>query len=361
MPVPPVPSSAYRAVAAAAAERTDCGMRFGYGLITCQRPPDDPRSDADLYREAVDRSAAAERAGFDSVWVSEHHFVDDGYMPSLLVMCAAIAQATSTVEIGTGVLLAPLHDPLRLAEDAATVDLISGGRLILGLGAGWRGEEFDVFGVDEGERAARIRETVRVLRGAWGPGSFSLHGTDVNVTPKPARPIPIWLGGFAPGAVRRAGRIADGFLGSSSGTSGIEGFARAKELALEGLAAAGRDPAGFSFALHVPVFVADGGDAWSSVRPYYQYLRWKYGDMAGARGSSTATSPPPMDAASEDQLRATIICGTPDRVVDEIGAFRDALGDDVHFICRSDFPGMPQDMQLELIETLGSRVLPALR
>jgi len=341
-------------------------MRFGFGLVTAQRPPDDPRSDVDVYRDGIDRCVAAEAAGFDSVWVSEHHFVDDGYMPSLLVMCAAIAQATERVQIGTGILLAPLIDPLRLAEDAATVDCISGGRLILGLGAGWRNEEFEVFGVPQEHRAGRMRETVAVLRGAWSDEAFSFTGkhfsySNVNVTPKPAGKIPIWLGAFASSAVKRAGRIADGFLGSSSGTSGIEGFARAKALALEGLAAAGRDPAEFAFALHVPVFAREGADAWETVRPYYHYLRWKYGDMAGARGSATRSGPPPLSAAEEEQLRATIICGAPDRVVDEIGAFRDALGQDVHFICRSDFPGMPQPMELELIDTLGSQVIPRLR
>src|SRR5207247_8751444 len=97
--------------------------------------PDDPPTDADLYRQAIERSIRAERAGFDSAWVSEHHFLDDGYMPSLLVTAAAIAQATSRITVGTAVLLAPLYDPLRLAEDAATVDLISGGRFVLGIGA----------------------------------------------------------------------------------------------------------------------------------------------------------------------------------------------------------------------------------
>jgi probable F420-dependent oxidoreductase len=354
------------ALATTARFTTDCGMRFGFGLVTCQHPPHDPRSDTDLYRDAVERCVAAENAGFDSVWVSEHHFVDDGYMPSLLVTCAAIAQATSRVEIGTGVLLAPLIDPLRLAEDAATVDLISAGRLILGLGAGWRPEEFDAFGVGLDERASRIRETVSVLRGAWSDGAFSFAGkhfsySDLNVTPKPERKIPIWIGGFASSAIKRAGRIADGFLGSSSGTSGIEGFSRAKSLALEGLAAAGRDPAEFSFALHVPVFARAGNDAWQTVRPYYDYLRWKYGDMAGAKGGKTPKSPPAMSGDEEEKLRATILCGTPEQVVDQIGAFRDALGDDVHFICRSDFPGMPQEMELELISTLGSQVVPALR
>lgn len=331
-------------------------MRLGYGLITCQRPPDDPRSDSDLYAQVVERCVAAEAAGFDSVWVSEHHFLDDGYMPSLLVMAAAIAQATQRVEIGTGVLLAPLHDPLRIAEDAATVDLLSRGRLILGLGAGWRPEEFDIFGVDQRERPSRMRETVAVLRGAWGPGTFEHKGRAVNVTPKPAHPIPIWLGGFAPGAIRRAGRIADGFLGSSSGTAGIEAFAEAKRIALE----ARRDSSPFTFALHVPVFAGKDGDPWETVKPYYHYLRWKYPDMGAARGSVTPGRPPPLDADAEAKLRSSIICGSPDDVVAEIAAFRDALGDDIHFICRSDFPGMPRDLQLATIDLLGTKVLPAL-
>jgi alkanesulfonate monooxygenase SsuD/methylene tetrahydromethanopterin reductase-like flavin-dependent oxidoreductase (luciferase family) len=319
------------------------------------------------------------RFGFDSVWVSEHHFVDDGYMPSLLVMAAAIAKSTQRVDIGTAVLLAPLADPIRLAEDAATVDLLSDGRFILGLGAGWRPEEFDVFGVPLTERAARMRETVAILRGAWGPGTFSHTGKiyrydNVNVTPKPAHAIPIWLGGFAPAAIERAGRIADGFLGSSTGTSGIEAFAQAKQLAMS---ARGSDDGSFSFALHVPVYASDDGDPWDQVKPYYNYLRWKYPDMGAARGSATPGSPPPLGEPrstqgrgdvpqmempeAEAQLRSTIICGSVEEVAAQVRAFGDALGDDVHFIFRSDFPGMPQDQQLELIEVLGTDVIGRLR
>ncbi len=328
-------------------------MRFGYGLLTAQRPPDDPRTDVQIYGEIVQRCVAAENAGFDSVWVSEHHFLDDGYMPSLLVTAAAIAQATERVEIGTGVLLAPLHDPIRIAEDAATVDVISGGRLILGIGAGWRAEEFDVFGVPQSERPKRMREAVRVLRGAWGPTTFEHNGQQVNVTPKPARPIPIWLGGFAPGAIKRAGRIGDGFLGSSSGTSGIASFVEAKRLALE----ARGDKGDFTFALHVPVYASDSGDGWEQVKRYYAYLRWKYADMAPARGSTTAASPPTIDEA----LRETMIVGTVEEVIRHVSAFVDALGDDIHFIFRSDFPGMPQDQQLEQISIIGNNVIPGVR
>src|SRR6187551_594988 len=165
-------------------------MKFGYGLLTAQHHPDDGRTLADLYRETVEYGVLAERAGFDSVWTSEHHFVDDGYMASQLPVLAAIAARTERIRLGTGVLLAPLFDPVHLAEDAATVDLLSGGRLILGLGLGWRQEEFDGFGVEMRERPSRIEGTIATLRQAWGDGLTTGDGRrfaypGLNVTPKP--------------------------------------------------------------------------------------------------------------------------------------------------------------------------------
>src|SRR6266542_238490 len=142
-------------------------VRVGVGLFTGQIPVGSGRTFAREYRQMLDLVRLAETIGFDSAWVSEHHGSSDGYMSSLLPTLAAFAAATERIELGTGVMLAPFHHPLRLAEDAATVDLLSGGRLILGLGLGWREEEFRMFGLPVADRVRRTVETVDILRKAW--------------------------------------------------------------------------------------------------------------------------------------------------------------------------------------------------
>jgi len=333
-------------------------MKLGFGIITCQRYPGDPRSDEDLYADALDLAVFAEELGFDSVWTSEHHFVDDGYLPALLPMCAAIAARTRRVEIGTGLLLMPLHDPLRIAEDAAVVDLLSRGRLILGLGLGWRDEEFEGFGVPIGERVARLEDAVRVLRGAWSGESISAHGVAVHVTPRPGRPTgpPIWIGAWAEPAVRRAGRIADGFVASGGTTAefteqvGWITDERGDQLAALGLHSR-------TFAWNGPV-----DEAWDLVKPYMRYVSWKYDDMESTRGrSGPPPSPPPMTAEEEAALREEIILGTPAEVAHQIGAYRQVAGDDLHFIADLYWPGMDPQLQREAMRIFAEEVAPLLR
>jgi len=331
-------------------------MRLGFGLLTCQRFPGDPRTDEDLYADAVELAVFAEELGFDSVWTSEHHFVDDGYAPSLLPLCAAVAARTSRVEIGTGLLLIPLHDPIRVAEDAVAVDLLSRGRLILGLGLGWRPEEFDGFGVGLGDRVPRLERAVEVLRGAWAGEPVAAEGSDVIVTPRPARAggPPIWIGAWAERAVRRAGRIADGFI---AGGDTPEAFGEQVRWALS--ERAGRP---FSVGLHMPTFAWIGPDAWNRVAPHIRYVSWKYDDMEHAR----LRSEPPH--RRRHRPRAQTACcgprrssGTPGDVADRIRTYEDAAGAELHFIADLYWPGMDPSVQRETMRIFAEDVAPQLR
>jgi len=111
----------------------------------------------ELYRGLIDQAVLAEQLGFESVWLSEHHFTDDGYLPAISTMLGVLASRTSTVRLGTAVVLAPLHHPLRLAEDMAVVDQLSAGRLEVGLAPGYRQEEFSVLGIDRRQRTPQAR------------------------------------------------------------------------------------------------------------------------------------------------------------------------------------------------------------
>jgi probable F420-dependent oxidoreductase len=195
------------------------GRRVTFGVhYNFRNPPAWGRPWQDVYAETLDHIQCAEDLGFDDVWTTEHHFIDDGYSPSILTLCAAIAARTKRVRIGTRVLLAPFYHPLRLAEDAATVDVLSGGRLILGLGLGYRNEEYAALGVPTRSRGLMLEETVAVLRQAWSPADVDVAGSvlrygGVNVTPKPVQqPVPVWIGGNSPAAALRAARSADGLL-----------------------------------------------------------------------------------------------------------------------------------------------------
>lgn len=337
-------------------------MKLGFGLITCQLYPGDPRTPERLYAEALDLASLAEEIGFDSVWVSEHHFVDDAYLPSLLPMCAAIAARTSRIRIGTALVLAPLYEPLRLAEDAAVVDLISRGRLILGVGNGWREEEFDGLGVPLGERSTREERAVEVLRQAWSGEPVDTSGDPgVYVTPTPSRPggPPIWIGGLVERAVRRAGRLADGFMATDVTPSM---FAEQVAWAREERERAGRDPEDFAVSLHAPTFPWQGKDAWERIAPFHRYVAWKYEDMEGARGRrGPPPRPPPPSPVEEATLRESILIGTPEQVAEQVRGFEHAGDSDMHYIARLYFPGMDPAMQRDVMHLWAEEVAPLLR
>ena len=157
-----------------------------------------------LYGFTLEMCREAELLGCDSVWLTEHHLFDDDYLPQPLTFAAAVAARTQRVRIGTGILIAPLHHPAEVAEQAAVVDIVSDGRLDLGLGAGYRVPEFGLFGAEMATRYRATDDMARELRRLWGPG---------GVTPRPVqeRP-PLWMGYQGPKGARRAGLLGECLL-----------------------------------------------------------------------------------------------------------------------------------------------------
>jgi alkanesulfonate monooxygenase SsuD/methylene tetrahydromethanopterin reductase-like flavin-dependent oxidoreductase (luciferase family) len=166
----------------------------------------------DLYNSALDMSAWADEIGFNVVSLGEHHAAPDGYLPSPLPMCAAIAARTQNVKIRPNVLLAPMYEPVKLAEDLSVVQLLSNGRLQVVIGAGYRPYEFQMFGTRREERKQRYMEVFQVLRQAWTAEEFEFKGRKVCISPQPPTPPPLLLGGSHPAVARRAAHIADGFF-----------------------------------------------------------------------------------------------------------------------------------------------------
>ena len=168
-------------------------MSLKLGLLYSFRNPAYKRTSwPQVYQDELDMAVYADELGYDNVWMSEHHFVDDGYMPSPLTIAAAVAARTKTIRIGTYILLLPLHDPLRVAETAATIDLISNGRFDLGLGLGYRPGELDGAGVPSSERGARMAEGAPLIQRLFTEQNITFDGRyntlkDVTLTPPPVQ------------------------------------------------------------------------------------------------------------------------------------------------------------------------------
>lgn len=338
-------------------------FKIGVGLFTGQVPRGSKRSFHRDYADAIELVRIAEDAGFDSAWVSEHHGSEDGYLPSLLPLLAAMAARTSRIELGTGVVLAPFHDPLRLAEDFAVVDQISGGRVVCGLGIGWREEEFRAFGIDVSTRVQRLTEIVEILRLAWTGKRFDFRGRhysyeQVAVTPPPARVPPIYIGGFADTAIERAGRIGDGYISSRAEPARA---AAAFKMAAKARREAGREGAPFAALLQNAFVTHTAPRDWPKIADAIGY---QLGVYAGWRaGSDVPGRPLEVEPPDTQTIRATTAFGRSVDVAQWLEPLVYVLVSypDSHLILRFHYPGMDAAPAADAIRLFGREVAPRLR
>ena len=310
------------------------------------------------FDESLRECERAEAAGFDSVWLGEHHN-NPILHPAPLIGLAAIASRTSHIRLGTGVLLLPLYHPMLVAEEAAMVDMISGGRLILGIGAGYAPEEFSAFGYSLKERGSRLEEGASLLCRLWTEEHVTHRGKhyhleDATVAPRPVqRPRPpIWFGAWAETAIRRAARLGDAwFIGPSASLKEIAPCA-----ALYRGACADRGIEG-EVALFRYVFVARTIEEALNVAggPFIEafermYFRWPHPVVKRPEGRLT------IKRLAQDR----IILGDPKTCAADIQKFRDTLNPK-HLVCRFSVPGIPRHACEASVELFSREVMPALR
>ena len=292
---------------------------FGLWYDFRQRPP--LGDYARFYAECLEEIEESERLGYEGVWLSEHHFVDDGYLPSPLVVAAAVAARTERMKIGTNVLLLPMHHPLRVAEDAAVADLVSGGRFVLGVGQGYVQHEFETLGFNRRHRPSLFEEGVETIRRAWEEGSIGYEGKrwrfeDLPFEPRPERPPPIYIGAFRDPAIDRAARMADGFLASTGGGA----LAATHRKVREALARHGRAEEGFPYVASGVAYVPeDSGRARGDIAPALAYQRSRYAEWRTDRGEP---KPEPIQAGRLPWERYLV--GDPGQVAEGLAGLHDA-------------------------------------
>lgn len=316
-------------------------MRVGI-YLDLRNPPAWRRPWAEHYKRSLELVEEAERLGAHSVWLSEHHLFEDGYLPQPLTFAAALAARTNRMRIGTAIMLPALRQAVHTAEEAAIVDILSNGRLDLGFGVGYRVPEYEAFGADLSRRYETFEERVVEIRALWTSGV---------VTPPPVQqPIPMWGGFFGPRGARMAGRLGMGLLSASPD---IHDHYRA------GLREGGHGPERFRVAQHWGLIVADDPEAaWPRIKPHLAYQWDSYGRYMVEGTGAPALPPTDADAmrlAGPNALPAFFQILTADEAVAFIKGLAETSPLEEIFFWAS-VAGMPADLEERHVELVCSTV-----
>ncbi|MER7180748.1 LLM class flavin-dependent oxidoreductase [Streptomyces hyaluromycini] len=297
-------------------------MDVGF-LFNIRRHPEEQRSLRQVYQDHIDDVVHAEQLGFTHAWAGEHHFAWDQATPGLFPVLAAVAQRTSRIRIGTHVTVLPYHHPLRVAEDAAVLDILSGGRFELTVGAGSFYEEFRSYDVDAAERFGRLFEGLDVILKCFTEDEFSHEGKyftfpGVRMTTKPLQErLPVWVAASGPVGVKRVARRGLNVAGASAFGPQL------MDLFDSGLRAHGHNPADHGSGLLSMVHVADDEDrAWAeAARGVHHWLTF----LAGHEWVGLEFTGGSLDVPAPDRLRDWAAyspipyhVGTPDQVAESL-------------------------------------------
>jgi alkanesulfonate monooxygenase SsuD/methylene tetrahydromethanopterin reductase-like flavin-dependent oxidoreductase (luciferase family) len=290
-----------------------------------------------VYARALERIEIMDRTGYDAVWLAEHHFSSFSVCPSVHMVGTLAAARTRRLRIGTAVSLAPFYHPLRLAEEVALLDVLSGGRVNWGAGRGFARVEFTAFGVPAEESASRFRETVEIVLRAWTDERLNFAGRhfrfeDVEVLPKPAQHPhpPVWMAASSESAIEWAASRGFSILmdpHSSSAEIGRKRRHYAERLAAAGFSEAGRD-------IPIARLVALAGNASDAAAVARSGAEWMVNSYLGTQHRPVmqqSFTPAGADPVQR-YLDEVILHGTPDKVVDEILRLRDEIGLD-YLLC----------------------------
>lgn len=327
-------------------------MRLGLFSVVDHYPNELDRTAGRFYNELLEQVEAADKLGFESFWIAEHHFHEYGAIPRPAIWLAAAAQCTRRIGLGAAVVVLPFDNPLRIAEDFAMVDTLSNGRLVLGVGSGYLKHEFEGFGVPSEEKRGRFDEGLEILLKAWCGERFShrgehhvIDGIQMNLLPIQRPHPPLWIAILSNGAAYHVGRRGLPIMTIPYATT--ESFDELAAMTAEfrrGFAESEGRPenATVRFGLHVHCAETTELARSQAREPMERYVRTRL--YAKQR---------PFDTLIEQDL---VAFGDPDEVVRVLRRYRDAGL--THPMAIVNFGGMPHENAMRSMELLAQEVLP---
>lgn len=337
-------------------------LDFGTFLLT-QSPS--ARSSEEVYSRALDTAQAAEDLGFRNVWLAEHHFSTYGYIARPLQLATYIAAKTTRLRVGSAVVVVPLHHPLIVAEEIATLDVLAGGRFDIGLGRGYQRYEFERLGLDLDTARQRWEESVDIIVKALSGEPFTYDGElfqipETTIFPQPVQKPhpPIWVTAQSPESVDATVRRGFNLLTGGFGVP-FERMAEFRHQFDRATAGAGQVPeVGVQRAVYVTDSEADARAAAEEARWNMRVtlsLRNRYERVEDGRAIAV---PGPDEPDTEDLLDRYLVIGTPDTVIRQIGRVRDQVGIS-HFNCSFWFGDLEHPRILRSMELFSREVMPA--